>query len=72
MNERVKAWIENTYKTCIRFHSDPQNTVAMCYGALSFVLDEGHDEALDEEYDEELIQWWDNEMHPKFRELGAY
>lgn len=64
MEEKVKAWIENTYKTCIRFHSDPQNAVSMCYGALMFVLDE--------KYDEELGQWWDNEMHPKFRELGAY
>ena len=64
MNERVKTWIENTYENCIRFNSDPKNAVSMCYGALMFVESETSDE--------ELGRWWDNEMHPKFRELGVY
>lgn len=64
MIEKVKTWIEDTYKDCIRFNSDPKNAIAMCYGALMFVLNET--------CDEELSQWWDNEMHPKFRELGVY
>ena len=48
-----------------KFGCDPDAALVRCYGAVMFVISS---------FDayEELGAWWNDEMHPKFRERGAF
>lgn len=64
MQEKVKEYCYHELEMCKRWGYDPQQAVTRCYGAVMFVLSIESDDGLD--------WWWDNEMHPRFRELGVY
>ena len=63
--DEVKAYCNHELNTIDRFHCDPNATTSRCYGAVMFLV-----HACDA-YDE-LGPWWNDEMHPRFREKGAY
>lgn len=60
----IKDFCEHELKNIDRGYS-PKEAVTRCYGAVMFIID-----AFDAY--EELGLWWNDEMHPKFREKGAY
>lgn len=64
MQEKVKEYCYHELEMCKRWGYDPQQALTRCYGAVMFVLSI--------ESDDSLGLWWDNEMHPCFRELGVY
>ena len=68
MQEKVKEFCYRELKNCKAWGSDPQQALTRCYGAVMFVLSVEPDE---DESTESLGWWWDNEMHPCFREIGA-
>ena len=68
MQEKVKEFCYRELKNCKAWGGDPQQALTRCYGAVMFVLSVEPDE---DESTESLGWWWDNEMHPCFRELGA-
>ena len=65
--ENVTTWIENEYKSCTVYHSNPHKALTRSYGVVMFVIN------VLLEYDSEeakiIEKWWDDEMLPKFREL---
>lgn len=70
MENKVKTWIEYEYK-CVKTSMSTNhpysvvNAIHRCYGVLMFSINN-----LFDDYNEELAKWWDDEMLPKFRELG--
>ena len=61
----VKDFCEHELKNIDRFGYSPKAAMTRCYGAVMFVITACN------AY-EDLGLWWDNEMHEKFREKGAY
>ena len=68
MIEKVKQYCYEQLKWCKQHGYDPKQAMTRCYGAVMFVLSVEPDE----NESDGLGWWWDNEMHPCFRELGAY
>ena len=66
MHEKVKKFCHREYKMCKLFGCDVKEAVTRCYGAVMFVLSIEPDE----NETDGLAYWWDNEMHPAFRELA--
>ena len=64
MREKIKAYCEDEFRTCLIHHSNVEKAVDRCYGAVMFFIN-----YMTPEFDEEIAKWWDDEMHPKFREL---
>lgn len=64
MKERLHNYCMHEMKNVIKHGHNPNETCARCYGAVMFVLNECG-------WDEEVAKMWDDEIHPKFRELGA-
>ena len=62
---KVQNYCDNELKGIDKFGLDPNSALTRCYGAVMFVIS-----AFDA-YDE-LGAWWNDEMHPKFREKGAF
>lgn len=62
---KVQDYCNHELKGIDTFGLDPNSALTRCYGAVMFVIS-----AFDA-YDE-LGAWWNDEMHPKFREKGAY
>ena len=67
MREKVKEFCYRELKHCKEWGMDPQQALTRCYGAVMFVLSVEPDE----NEPDGLGWWWNNEMHPCFRELGA-
>ncbi len=67
ITEKVTTWIENEYKNCTTYHSNPHEALARSYGVVMFAIN------VLLEYDSEeakiIEKWWDDEILPKFREL---
>lgn len=67
---KTKDYCIDEYERMIKCGGNPNDTASRCFGAVMFSLNtllkydssEGH----------ELATWWDDEMHAKFREKGAY
>ena len=68
LQEEVRYHCLNEWKQCVFFKSDPQQAMTRCFGAVRFVLSVEPDE---DESTESLGWWWDHEMHPMFRSIGA-
>ncbi len=68
LQEEVKSWCLNEWKKCRVWHRDPQKILARCQGAVMFALSIEPDE---DESTESLSWWWNHEMHPLFRDIGA-
>lgn len=64
MGEKFRAFCEYEIKNVTRFGSDVECAATRCYGALMFILSQCG-------WDDEITKMWDDEFHPKFRELGA-
>lgn len=62
---KVKNYCDYELKGIDKFGYDANAALTRCYGAVMFIV-----HAFDA-YDE-LGPWWNDEMHPKFREKGAY
>lgn len=62
---KVKNYCDNELKAIDKFNYNPNSALTRCYGAVMFVIN-----AFDAY--EELGPWWNDEMHLKFREKGAY
>jgi len=67
ITEKVTTWIENEYKGCTTYRSNPHEALTRSYGVMLFAIN------VLLEYDskeaEIIREWWDDEMLPKFREL---
>lgn len=66
---KTKDYCIYEYENLLKHGGNPNDTASRCFGAVMFSLstflnkyEEGH----------ELAAWWDDEMHAKFREKGAY
>lgn len=62
---KVKNYCNYELKGIDKFGYDPNFSLSRCYGAVMFIV------AAFDAFDE-LGPWWNNEMHEKFREKGAY
>ena len=65
MKDKIKNWIENEYRDCVKFHSDPHAALTRAYGVLMF----GANELVSNEEVDELGNWWNDEMREKFLEI---
>ena len=65
MKDKIKNWIENEYRDCIKFHSDHHAALTRAYGVLMF----GANELVSNEEVDELGNWWNDEMREKFLEI---
>ena len=65
MLEKIKAYCEHEVMGVEKWGYDPNQAVTRCFGAVVFLLDFYKEDV------EGLEEWWDNVMHPKFRELQS-
>lgn len=65
MKEKIKNWIENEYKDCVKFKSNSYAALTRSYGVLMF----GANELVSNEEAKELGDWWSDEMREKFLKL---
>ncbi len=65
MKDKIKNWIENEYRDCVKLHCDPHAALTRAYGVLMF----GANELVSNEEADELGHWWNDEMHDKFLKI---
>lgn len=65
MKEKMMTWCEAELNTVLRGGS-AEKACDRCYGIMMFVVNElvGYDTP----EGKEILDWWDNDMHPKFYE----
>ena len=64
MKEKFRAYCEYEIDNVTKREYNANDAATRCYGAVMFLLNQYG-------WDDELSKMWDNEIHPKFRELGA-
>ena len=63
MLEKLKAYCEYEMTCAKSGRYDINGCITRCYGAVMFLMSSGLDN------EEEIGDWWDNDMHERFREL---
>ena len=66
MKEKLQQYINCELKNMKVWGLDVNSTTTRCYGATMAFMYAFPEEA------KEIGRWWDDEIHPIFRELGAY
>lgn len=67
MKQKLEEYINEEFRNITKWSSDAKQAGTRCYGAVMFAGNYCCDPA----EREEIFSWWDDEIHPKFRELGA-
>ena len=67
MKDNVKKYCEWEYMNALKRGYNPREATTRSYGAVMFAGNYCGDPA----EREEIFSWWDDGIHPKFRELGA-
>lgn len=68
--DKTKDYCIYEYENLLKHGGNLNDTVSRCFGAVMFSLNTLLKYDSPEGYD--LAAWWDDEMHAKFREKGAY
>ena len=68
MKQKLEKYINYELNNIKNWGSDPNQVCTRCYGAVMFVTNF----YCNPEEGDEIAKWWNDEIHPKFRELGAY
>lgn len=64
MKEKFRNYCMYEIKNVTEYGHNLNEACTRCYGAVMFLLSQYG-------WDKEVTKMWDDEIHPKFRELGA-
>ena len=67
MKQKLEKYINEELRNITKWGFEAEQDCTRCYGAVMFAGNYCGDPA----EREEIFSWWDDEIHPKFRELGA-
>ena len=68
MKQKLEKYINEEFRNITKWSSDAKQAGTRCYGAVMFAGNYCCDPA----EREEIFSWWDDEIDPKLRKLGAY